>query len=311
MPSFSLSQARGGMFELFRKYRTPLLACALVLAALLFYSAQLRKREQTTLFEKTIIELASPIQRVIDAVGDQIVYVWTHYFWLVQTAAENDRLLTENREYLAALNRMEEIRLANERLRQLLAFRDTVELPMLPAQVIAEDVSSWFRTIIIDKGTEQGVGEGMPVVVAEGVVGRIIKATPYHSRVLLITDASSAVASLVQRNRTRGVVRGRGDTLTFDFALRQKDVELGDKVITSGTGGVFPRGLVLGEVSRISREEYGLFQSLDVTPAVDFSRLEEVLVLIKPKEIDQEEQVPEPDKDKAKPTPKAKDKEKE
>lgn len=284
MPSFSLSPARGGMLDLFRKYRTPLLACAMVLAALLFYSAQLRQREQTTLFEKTIIELASPFQRIIDATGDRIGYVWHHYFWLVQTAAENDRLLAENREYLAALNRMEEIRLANERLRQLLAFRDEVELPMLPAQVIAEDVSSWFRTIVIDKGTEHGVSEGMPVVVAEGVVGRIIKASPYHSRVLLITDASSAVASLVQRNRTRGVVRGRGDTLTFDFALRQKDVELGDKVITSGTGGVFPRGLVLGEVSRISREEYGLFQALEVTPAVDFSRLEEVLVLLKDKE---------------------------
>jgi rod shape-determining protein MreC len=121
----------------------------------------------------------------------------------------------------------------------------------------------------------------MPVVAAEGVVGRVIRSAPHDSRVLLLTDASSAVASLVQRNRTRGVVRGQGDILTLDFALRQEDIEVGDRIVTSGTGGVFPKGLVIGEVTRTAREQYGLFQTVTVSSAVDFARLEEVLVLVK------------------------------
>jgi rod shape-determining protein MreC len=135
--------------------------------------------------------------------------------------------------------------------------------------------------VVIDKGSVDGVMEGMPVVVAEGVVGRVIRSAPHDSRVLLLTDASSAVASLVQRNRTRGVVRGQGDILTLDFALRQKDIEVGDRIVTSGTGGVFPKGLVIGEVTRTAREQYGLFQTVTVSSAVDFARLEEVLVLVK------------------------------
>ena len=122
--------------------------------------------------------------------------------------------------------------------------------------------------------------EGLPVVVPEGVVGRVIRVSSRQSRVLLVTDASSALAVLVQRNRTRGVCRGRGDALTFDFALRQEDIAVGDQIVTSGTGGVFPKGLAVGVVTQLTKEEFGLFQSIVVSPAVDFSRLEEVLVLL-------------------------------
>jgi rod shape-determining protein MreC len=269
------------MLELFRKYRTPLGAGCLVLTAMLIYSANLRRQEKTTLFEKTVLQLTSPFFKGVDAVSRTLVGGWDRYLWLMDTEQENIRLQAENRRLAAELNNVEEILLANERLRRLLEFRDSVDLPALPAQVIAVDASSWFRTVVIDKGGVDGVLEGMPVVVAEGVVGRVIRIAPHDSRVLLLTDASSAVASLVQRNRTRGVVRGQGDTLTLDFALRQKDIEVGDRIVTSGTGGVFPKGLVIGEVTRTAREQYGLFQTVTVSSAVDFARLEEVLVLLK------------------------------
>jgi len=256
------------MLELLRKYCTPILVGCLVLVALVLYSANLRHREKTTLFEKTILQLTAPFQKGIDSVSKALADWWGHYLWLVATEQEN-------------ADSMQEIRLANQRLRRLLEFGERVDLPALPAQVIAEDSSSWFRTVVIDKGGEDGVREGMPVVGAEGVIGRIIKSTPRQSRVLLITDASSSVASVIQRNRTRGVSRGRGDSLAFDFALRQKDIEVGDRVVTSGVGGVFPKGLLVGEVTRVLKEEYGLFQAVKVLPAVDFSRLEEVLVLLK------------------------------
>lgn len=269
------------MLELFRRYRTPLGAGCLVLAALLLYSANLRQEVKTSLFEKTVLQLTSPFFKGVDALSKSLAGVWDRYVWLIDTERENVRLLTENRRLAAELNNVEEIRLANERLRRLLEFKSSVDLPALPAQVIAADASSWYRTVVIDKGSNDGVLEGMPVVSAEGVVGRVIRSAPRESRVLLLTDASSAVASLVQSNRTRGVVRGQGDILTLDFALRQEDIDVGDRIITSGTGGIFPKGLVIGKVTRTARGQYGLFQTVTVAPAVDFSRLEEVLVLLK------------------------------
>ncbi len=269
------------MLELFRKYRTPLLSAGLILVALLLYSAHLKNRVRTTLFEKAVLQLTAPVQKRIDNAWHGLSYWWDHYFWLVETEQENLRLREENRRLQAELDNSQEIRLANERLRRLLEFRERTELPALPAQIIGEDASSWFRTVVIDKGLEDGIREGLPVVVAEGAVGRIIKAGPRQSRVLLITDASSAVASLIQRTRTRGVSRGKGDSLLLEYALRQDPIVEGDLIITSGTGGVFPKGLPIGRVAKVTREEYGLFQQVTVVPAVDFARLEEVLILLK------------------------------
>lgn len=269
------------MFDLLKKYRTPLLAGCLILAALLVYSANLRNQERTTFFERMVLQVTSPLQGGIDLVGSQLRETFSHYFWLVDTKRENERLLAENRRLHAELENLKEINLANIRLRRLLDFREATNLPALPAQVIAEDATSYFRTVVIDKGSSAGLKTGLPVVVAEGVVGRIIACAPHQSRVLLITDASSAASALIQRNRTRGVVRGQGNTLSFEFALREEDIEAGDLIITAGTGGVFPKGLPIGQVIRASREETGLFQSVEVAPVVDFARLEEVLVLLK------------------------------
>jgi len=268
------------MLDLFRKYRIPLLAACLVLAALLLYSVHLRRQERTTLFERGVLQLTAPLQKGIDRVCEAVADTWSRYLWLVATEEQNVSLRQENSELRGRLAAMEEIRLANERLRRLLEFREETDLPALPARIIAVDASSWFRTVVIDKGGEDGVREGMPVVVAEGVVGRVIRLAPRQARALLITDASSAAASLVQRNRIRGISRGQGDFLALEFALRQKDIEVGDAVVTSGTGGVFPKGLMIGRVSEVNRGEYGLFQQVTVAPAVDFSRLEEVLVLL-------------------------------
>jgi rod shape-determining protein MreC len=269
------------MLDLFRKYRNHLLAGCFILLALLFYSANLRHRENTTLFENGVLLVTAPLQRGVDGVWDLFSNWWGDYLWLVRTRQENVRLRAENSRLRNELEGMEEIRLANQRLQRLLDFREGVDLPALPAQVVGEDASSWFRTVIIDKGTSDGVREGMPVVAAEGAVGRIVNAGAGTSRVLLVTDASSGVASLVQRNRTRGISRGQGDTMSLDFASRQSDIEEGDRIITSGTGGVFPKGLTLGKVTSVSTEGFGLFQNVVVAPAVDFSRLEEVLVLMK------------------------------
>lgn len=261
-----------------KKLRTTLTIFGLLLISLLAYSINLREREATGLFERVVLHLSAPFQKGIDRVLEGGARVWDRYVWLVATEKENALLQEENLRLRSELSSLQEVALANERLRRLLEFKET-GLEAFPARVIAEDASSWFRTIVIDKGSRDGLAEGMAVVVPEGVVGRIIKIASTESRVLLITDASSAASSLVQRTRSRGVCRGRGDSLTFDFVLRQEDIQVGDRVVTSGMGGVFPKGLLIGEVTRVEGDDYGFFQTVEVAPAADFSRLEEVLVL--------------------------------
>jgi rod shape-determining protein MreC len=269
------------MLELLRKYRTPLLAGCLILVALLLYSAHLRQRETTNVFERTVLGLTAPVQRGMDIFADGVAGVWSRFLGIFGNSPEVLRLSAENRRLRSELVQLTEVRLENERLSRLLAFREETESQAIPARVIAEDASSWFRTVLIDRGSQDGVREGMPVVVAEGVVGRVIKSASHESKVLLATDGSSAIAGLVQRTRARGICRGQGTLLSFDFTMHWEEIEEGDLIVTSGTGGVFPKGLTVGTVSRVVSGGFGLFKSVEMTPAVDFYRLEEVLVLLK------------------------------
>mgnify|MGYP001194568856 CR=1 FL=1 len=269
------------MLDWWRKNRPLVLGVVLIFAALLWYTAGLRSQDQTNLLERSALLLTGPFHEGMDASIRGVADVWSHYLFLVDTKQRNAQLQTENRTLRSELVHSEEIALENERLRQLLGFKQDLDVETLPARVIAEDASSWFRTILIDKGSEDGVEPGMPVVAAEGVVGRVVRSISGQARVLLITDASSAMAALIQHNRARGICRGKGDDLAFDFVLRQEDVNVGDRVVTSGMGGIFPKGLVIGRISAFHRQEFSLFQSIEVTPAVDFAHLEEILVLLR------------------------------
>jgi rod shape-determining protein MreC len=269
------------MWEWWQKNRPLVLGGVLLLTALLWYSIGLRQKDDTNFLESVVLRVTGPVQAGLDQLIDSAADTWGHYLYLVDTVEDNRKLVADNRTLQAMLTLSDEVRLENERLRLLLDFKEAQEIDTLPARVIAEDASSWFRTVTIDKGSEQGVVEGLSVVVAEGVVGRVVRSSPKFARVLLITDASSAVASLLQNNRARGVCRGQGENLVFDFVLRQEEIKVGDRVVTSGMGGVFPKGLVIGNVKSVDRQEFGLFQAIEVLPAVDFSHLEEVLVLLR------------------------------
>jgi rod shape-determining protein MreC len=271
------------MRHLFKRHQTAILAVLLLLAMLLVYSFNLRQKSSTTLMERVVLALTEPLQAALTQSGRSVAALWERYVWLVDTQEQNLALVEENRELRASLQGVTETRLENQRLKKLLDFVETDPRPVLPAMVVAEDAGSWARTIVIDKGERQGVREGLPVVVAEGVVGRVIKVAPGSARVLLVIDASSSVAGLVQRFRTRGVARGNGRGLSFEYALREAVVEVGDLVVTSGMGGLFPKGLVLGQVTSVQRQDSSLFQQIELRPNLDFSRLEEVLVLLEPK----------------------------
>jgi rod shape-determining protein MreC len=268
------------MRDLFNRYRFYLLAMILLLATLILYSYNIRQKSVTTFFERAVLSVAAPFQLGIDGTANAVVGLWRDYLWLIDTRQRNLVLEKENREMRARLNQINEVTLQNQRLRKLLAFVDDLDRAALPAQVIGEDVTPWARTIVIDKGSRSGLRQGLPVVASDGVVGRVIKTSSYSSRVLLITDPSSAVAALVQDTRSRGILRGHGERLSVEYMEHDATLQPGDLLVTSGMGGIFPKGLPLARVVFASQDHFDLFQRIEAVPTADFSRLEEVLVIL-------------------------------
>ncbi|TLM68849.1 MAG: rod shape-determining protein MreC [Deltaproteobacteria bacterium] len=265
------------MWEWWKKNRSLLFGLALILAALLTYSLGLKDDGRTGWVEGLALRTGGPVLGVAAGARYSVAGIWD----AVIPGGSSLDLDAESRRLRAEMAGIEELKRENDRLRRLLGFVEEHPRRSVAARVIAEDASSWFRTIEIDRGYEDGVTEGLSVVDAAGLVGRVVRSTAHAAQVLLITDASSAVAVLVQDERIRGVCRGQGGTLALDFALVQDAIQVGDGVITSGLGGVFPKGLVVGYVRSVHREQFGLFQTVEVEPAVDFAHLEEVLVLLK------------------------------
>ena len=214
--------------------------------------------------------------------------IWSHYFFLVTAAKENEKYKKVLSQANAKNIQHEELKLANVRLRGLLNFQTTMTDKVLPAEVVGKDPSPWFKTIIIDKGQDYGIEKGMAVVIPEGVAGQVTDVLPHYSKVLLIIDNNSAVDALVQRARARGIIKGgaaeggAADRCLFKYVLRKHDIVVGDTVVASGLDGVFPKGLAIGHVSSVVKPSSGIFQEVTVTPYVDFEKLEEVLIVLNP-----------------------------
>lgn len=231
--------------------------------------------------ERIAISMIAPFQAVVANTLNSAEQVWNVYFSTVSTAEENIRLRRKLSEVEELNNRLHELEHENRRLKKLVNFTRSVEYRFVAAQVIARDPTPFFKTIMIDKGENDGVKKGMPVLVAEGVVGQTIRVAGRYSRILLITDRNSAVDSLVQDSRIRGVVKGdNSDRCHFRYALRKEAIEKGDMIVASGFDQVFPKGLKVGSVMEVKKGNSQLFQKVIVEPSVDFDRLEEVLVAV-------------------------------
>jgi rod shape-determining protein MreC len=274
------------MLDFITKYKIRILAGVTLLAALVFYSLNLRQKEQANIFERAVITATTPVTELVDRVDGYFLSIWNNYIDLVDVEKENRKL----RETVRILNKRvienREALLENERLKKLTGMREKLAVPSVAASVISEDSSPWFNTIIIDRGEADGIREGMPVIGTAGVVGRIVKTARNSSRVLLLTDHASGIAAVVQRSRARGVVKGKGgNSCSLEFLQRGEDVKIGDVVITSGIGGVFPKGLPVGEITMVKKGEYGIFQTVEIRPFVFLPKLEEVLVILQKNEV--------------------------
>ena len=269
------------MWELLKKKRTLVAAGVAFAGALLVYTYSLKHREQANGFEKVLLTLSSPLMTVLSDTNRYLLSFWDDYITLVATGKENRALRESVRQLNVRVIESQDAVLENERLKKLLGLKGTLQVPSVAAAVIGEESAPWFRSIVIDRGSVDGLSEGMPVLATSGVAGRLIKVAESSSRVLLLTDHASSISAMIQRSRARGVLKGKGGGLcSLEFTVQEDDVKVGDIVTTSGVGGVFQKGRVLGEVTMVRKGEYGMFQTIDVRPAVNTYNLEEVLVLL-------------------------------
>ena len=239
-------------------------------------------RQQFGSSHKLALELTGPIHRVMTWTISYFDSLVQDYKALWRVREENKRLLAELSEVKAANNQYREAVATNARLRKLLQFKESLAPPTLTARIIGHDPSLWFRTVIIDRGSSDGILKGMPAVTIEGIVGQILDISPHYAKVLLATDPNSAIDVLIQRTRVRGILKGKsGSDYQLDYVLKNSDVQEGDPVVTSELGGIFPKGLLAGTVSKVVKDRRGMFQQIEITPSVDFTKLENLIIIMK------------------------------
>lgn len=192
-----------------------------------------------------------------------------------------DALEEQNAELRARLAELEEARQENERLRALVDFAEERRLAKLGAHVIRRPVSIWEGVIVVDRGSVDGVESGMPVIAAQGLIGQVAEVSPHSATVRLLTDQQSGVAALVQSTRATGVVRGSvTGELSLGFIDREQLPQPGDVVLTSGLGGVYPAGIVVGDVTAVDDRRGELYPRVTVESRVQVDRVEEVFILV-------------------------------
>ncbi len=255
-------------------------AIILIVVNVIVLSVNSKRSVPSTGIGKFTISIVSPFQEIV---SDSITFVkniWKHYFFLVSVSTENARLNRSLKQAEEKNNRLKEVELSHNRLKNLFEFKETLHKRVVAAEVIGRDPSPWFKTIIINKGSREGVERGMPVVVPEGIAGLVTDVSKTYAKILLVIDQNSAVDALIQRNRARGIIKGEpSGRLLLQYVQRKHDIHVGDIVISSGLDGVFPKGIRIGYVHEVDKPDSGIFQQLAVTPYADFEKLEEVLVV--------------------------------
>jgi rod shape-determining protein MreC len=266
--------------EFVRRNRILLTSGSLLLVSLLVFSVSIRSQPYRDPIGRLVLDSLAPFQMVFSSVGRGVGRVWHGYIDLVETRQANERLQLQVAALEGQVVRIGELERENARLADLLSLRARIDGTVLGAHVIARDPGPLAMTLTIDRGERDHLHRGMAVVAPMGVVGQIAEASHAAARVVLLTDHNSGIDAIVQRSRARGIVQGGTDGACYmNYLNRDADVVVGDRVVTSGLDGIFPKGFVIGEVVEIARRHRGLLQQAVVRPSAALDRLEEVLVV--------------------------------
>lgn len=255
-----------------------LAAFAVVCAGLLASSIG---RSEFSAPHKLILELLGTAQSGLSGLTGVGGSFFSDYVALWGVRDENARLREEIKKYQVVNIKYREAMATNVRLEMLLGLKETLPPPTLTALTQGRDPSLWFKTIIINRGSADGVGKGMPVLTIEGVVGQVIDSGPHYAKVLQANDPNSAIEVLLQESRVQGILKGTGTGYRMHYVLKNNEVKAGDQVVTSGQSDVFPKGLPVGVVSKVNYKERGMFLDIEVEPAVNFAGLEHVIIVMK------------------------------
>ena len=264
------------------RQRTGWLFMAVIVGHILLISAQVNTQRGVPLLEEVTFGTFAEVQRAATSAIATVRDNWTNYVALQDVRAENARLKEENAALQVGLQQERALAQQSRTLQRLLDLKTAVQLKTTSASVIAGGASPEFRTMTIDKGTGDGLASDMAVLAPAGVVGRIIMPARRAAKVQLLIDRDAAAGAIVERSRAQGVVVGTGtDRFRLDHVPGAADIQVGDRVVTSGIEGIYPKGFLIGQIQSIDRQS-GEFTNVVVDPAVQFSELETVLVVVTP-----------------------------
>jgi len=264
----------------FKNLKTIIFIVVLLAAVIIALSYNVKQKSPVGLVTKIVLAVAAPPQTVLNAAVSGVSDAWSRYLLLVKIGEENKNLKKTIDDLKSQLVLYQEGYLEAQRLRNLLALKDDHDFDLVTARVIGRGQTSFSKTILINKGTAHGLDAGQPVMAGPGLAGRVINASWRTAKVLPLIDESSNIDAVVQRNRTQGIVRGAGSRgCLLKYISKAQDVKEGDTIVSSGMGGIFPKGLMIGKVTHVNKQETGLFLKIYVAPSVDFSNVEEVVVL--------------------------------
>lgn len=269
------------MFSFFQRHRELLTVGTLLLAPLISYLWTGHRGREPNFVDRAVLFVSAPVQSVLTSAIDGVGSMGGGYIALRGSHEEAIECRTNLAMSHAELNSLREAEAENTRLKSLLSYvEDTVDQEIV-ARVIGLNASAQFQSIRINRGEDDGVRFGMPVVTAEGAVGQIVRSVGGSSDVMLLTDPSSHIGGVIQRTRVRVTVSGSGGgrPLLLDVVRREDDAREGDVVVTAGSDGIFPRGVPLGIVRSPTRPSVGMFLKGTLEPAVELERVEEVLVI--------------------------------
>ncbi len=271
------------MLALLKRYRELLLIAVLLVLPLGVYFAHARRPSERSWVDRAVVTVTGPVEKAIGWAVTGVTRGWYGYIALRHARDRAFDLSRQLNELKIERQQLMAMKDENVRLRALLSVSEAApERKYLGARVIGVRLDpKGLQIVIIDKGSGDGVTKMMPVVIADGAVGRVNAVYPGMSEVLVLVDRNSSIAVLVERTRARANVRGldKPDLCTLDYVRRNEDVVEGDLVVTSGTDGVFPRGIPVGKITNVERAGNGLYHVGRVVPAVDVTKLEEVLII--------------------------------
>jgi rod shape-determining protein MreC len=251
-------------------------------AAVCLLLLTLQMRGYTAVASDALARVTTPIQTGLARVNRAAVGLWSTYRDWKNVRAENHRLREEAQQLRVEALRVTEITEENNRLRRLLALKQAMPLATLSGEVIAREWGGWVRSLTVNRGRADQVARLTAVIGPDGLIGRVVDVRPGASVVQVLTDPASTVGAHVVRTRTQGIAEGepRG-TVRFKYMARDGGgIQIGDLVVTSGAGGIIPRGIPVGRIHAIDDRGSALFSYAQLTPVVDFARIDEVLLVV-------------------------------